>query len=64
MKKQFFIFFNSFFLTSSIDFKPAKAFDIGAYWYGVYVRLTETPCLYLEAGYIENFSAKKLLKNI
>ena len=62
IEKTFFIFFNSFFLNSFIDFKPAKAFDTGAYRYCVYFGLKETLFVYLEAGYIENFWVKNLLK--
>ena len=50
------------FLTPFVDFLPAKAFDVGTYWYGVGVGIAETLCVSSESGYMKNYSARTLLK--
>ena len=41
---------------------PAKAFDLGTYWYGVGVGIAETLSVSAESGYMENYSARALLR--
>ena len=62
MKKRIFLFSSIAFLTPFIDFLPAKAFDVGTYWYGVGVGIAETLCVSAESGYMENYSARTLLR--
>ena len=50
------------FITPFVGFQPAKAFDVGTYWYGVGVGIAETLCVSSESGYMKNYSARTLLK--
>ncbi len=62
MKKKFFLFSSIAFLTPLVEFIPAKAFDLGSYWYGVGVGIAETLCVSTESGYMNNSSARTLFK--
>ena len=62
MKKRIFLFSSIAFLTPFVDFLPAKAFDVGTYWYGVGVGIAETLCISEEYGYMKNSSARTLLR--
>ena len=62
MKKRIFLFSSIAFLTPFVDIMPAKAFDLGAYWSGVGVGITETLCVSIESGYMKNYSARTLLR--
>ena len=62
MKKRIFLFSSIAFLTQFVGFLPAKAFDVGTYWYGVGVGIAETLCVSAESGYMENYSARTLLR--
>jgi len=62
IKKRIFLFSSIAFLTPFVDFIPAKAFDLGTFWYGVGVGITETLCISTESGYIKNYSARTLLR--
>ena len=61
MKKKLFLFSSLAFLTPFVDFIPAKASDLGIYWYGVGIGITETLCASVESGYMKNYSARTLL---
>ena len=62
MKKRIFLFSSIAFLTPFVNFLPAKAFDVGTYWYGVGVGIAETLCVSAGSGYMENYSARTLLR--
>ena len=50
------------FLTSFVDLQRAKAFDLGAYWMGVRIGITETLCVASIDGYMTNSSARLILR--
>ena len=62
MKKRIFLFSSIAYLTQFVGFLPAKAIDVGTYWYGVGVGIAETLCVSAESGYMENYSARTLLR--
>ena len=63
MIKKFFLFSSIAFLTSFVEFQRTKAFDLGAYWLGVGVGITETLCVASMDGYMTNNSARTILKS-
>lgn len=64
MKKRIFLFSLIALLTPFIDFMPAKGTNnLGAYWFGVGIGITETLCISVKSGYMKNYSAKTLLRN-
>ena len=62
MRKNILLLSSIALLTPFVDFKPAKAFDIGAYWYGVGVGISETLCISSEYGYMNNKSARTIMR--
>ena len=62
MIKKFFLFSSITFLTSFVDMKRVKAFDLEAYWLGVGVGITETLCVATMDGYMTNSSARSILR--
>ncbi len=62
MKKKIILFSSIACITPFIDFLPAKAFDIGTYWYGVGVGIAETLCVSSDFGYMQNNNASLLLR--
>ncbi len=62
MIKKFFLFSSIAFLTPFIDMQRAKAFDLGAYWLGVGIGVTETLCVSSLDGYMTNSSARTILR--
>ena len=62
MIKKLFLFSSIAFLTPFVDLQRAKAFDLGAYWLGVGVGITETLCVASLDGYITNNSATTILR--
>ena len=62
MKKEFFLFSTLAFLTYFVDMQRAKAFDLGPYWLGVGIGITETLCVASIDGYMTNNSARIILR--
>ena len=63
MKKKFFLFSSIVLLTSFVDMQRAKAFDLGSYWMGVGIGITETLCVASIDGFMTNNSARTLLRS-
>jgi len=62
MKKSILLFSSISLLTPIVGFVPAKAFDIGSYWYGVGVGIAETLCVASGSGYMQNSYASILMR--
>ena len=62
MKKRILWFSSLAFFTPFVDFVPAKAFDLGTYWYGVGVGIAETLCVASASGYMQNSYASLLMR--
>ena len=62
MIKKFFLFSSIAILTPFIDIQRAKAFDLGPYWLGVGIGITETLCVASIDGYMTNNSARLILR--
>ena len=62
MIKKIFLFSSISFLTYFVDIQRAKAFDLGTYWLGVGIGITETLCVASIDGYMTNNSARTILR--
>ena len=62
MKKNFLFFSSIALLTSFINFQKAYA-DLGTYWLGVGVGITETLCVASMDGYMTNITARNFLSS-